>query len=246
MEAWQNLIRVLTHEIINSVTPIASLSATISQDLGYLKEDAQALLAQVNHAEEESSEGSEMEESLHDVHFAVQTIQKRSEGLIKFVRDFRKLTRIPKPQLEDLVLVDLVESVIFLQKEELKKHEIQLNLSIIPPDAHIRADRGLIEQVLINLIKNAVHAMEGSEQRQLNIKAYPAQAGQIWMEVSDNGKGIAPDAMKNIFVPFFTTKRTGSGIGLSLSRQVMRLHGGSIHVQSTLGTGATFTLKFLT
>ncbi len=244
MEAWQNLIRVLTHEIINSVTPIASLSSTVNEDLTYHLEQV--------HKSEKEIEGKKhlllpahtFQESVEEVHYAIKTIQKRSEGLIRFVRDFRSLTKVPMPQLHTLTLKHLVEDIVFLQREEFKKNQVHFHLDIQPEDLTLIADVQLLEQVLINLLKNAVQALDQEPEKHIHFRAFKDRAGKTILQIQDNGCGISEEAMKNIFVPFFTTKKSGSGIGLSFSRQVMRLHGGTINLESKLGEGTVFTLRF--
>ncbi|GAB4401954.1 MAG: ATP-binding protein [Microscillaceae bacterium] len=242
MEAWQNLIRVLTHEIINSVTPIASLSATINDDLARHIDRLQAHQAANSPDLPPSQEA--FEEAAQEMHYAIQIIQKRSEGLIRFVQDFRRLTKIPLPQLENLRLKDLIDSVVFLQKEEFRKNRVNFEAHIQPETLDIMADPRLIEQVFINLLKNAAQALAEKEDRQIWLRARREAAGKTLVEIEDNGAGISADALKNIFIPFFTTKKAGSGIGLSFSRQVMRLHGGNILVKSHLSQGTVFTLVF--
>lgn len=244
MEAWQNLIRVLTHEIINSVTPIASLATTINEDLEYHLQNI------ANHTQTTNEEKvvclplEAFEESSQEVHYAIKTIQKRSQGLIRFVQDFRSLTKIPLPNLETLALKAFLEPIIYLMKEDMKQNNIQFQLEINPPELEIIADAQLIEQVIINLLKNAIQALEGINDKKIRLFAYKNNLGKTQIALQDNGAGISPEALKNIFIPFFTTKKTGSGIGLSLSRQVMRLHGGNVSVQSELGKGSTFLLNF--
>jgi two-component system, NtrC family, nitrogen regulation sensor histidine kinase NtrY len=244
MEAWQNLIRVLTHEIINSVTPIASLASTIDEDLSYhlasLDEQAKNLAG----AEHYIVPKEQFQESVEEVHYAIKTIQRRSEGLIRFVKDFRSLTKVPMPNLQSLDFKDIANSILFLLKEEFKKNQIQFELLVNPPNLQVIADPQLLEQVLINLLKNACHAVEGKTEKKIALRAHLDSMSKVVVEIEDTGSGISEEAMKNIFIPFFTTKKSGSGIGLSLSRQVMRLHGGSISVQSELGAGTTFTLRF--
>jgi two-component system, NtrC family, nitrogen regulation sensor histidine kinase NtrY len=244
MEAWQNLIRVLTHEIINSVTPIASLASTIDEDLSYhltnLNEQAKNLAGEAHYIVPKE----QFQESVEEVHYAIKTIQRRSEGLIRFVKDFRSLTKVPMPNLQSLDLKDIANSILFLLKEEFKKNQIQFELCVEPPNLQVIADPHLLEQVLINLLKNACHAVEGKAEKKIALRAHLDSMSKVVVEIEDNGSGISEEALKNIFIPFFTTKKSGSGIGLSLSRQVMRLHGGSISVQSELGSRTIFTLRF--
>lgn len=243
MEAWQNLIRVLTHEIINSVTPIASLSATVHEDLEYYKKEIE--IHQQGEPEEKIMlPANYFTESLEDVHHAIRTIQRRSEGLIHFVRDFRNLTKIPLPDLQTLSVKELFESINTLLKEEMKQRNIQFSCKIAPQDLQLIADPHLLEQVLINLLKNATHAVEDKVDKQISLSAHTDKVGKVVIMVHDNGTGIGEEAQKKIFIPLFTTKKNGSGIGLSLSRQVMRLHGGTINVNSVPQQETVFTLRF--
>ena len=229
MEAWQNLVRVLTHEIMNSVTPISSLAGVVEEELG------RKLVA---------NELSMKRDEAEDMHLSVQTISKRSEGLIKFVKEFRSLTHIPKPKLTEVAVKPLLDELAMLHKKELADKNIAITISVEPGDIKINADRTLIEQVLINLIKNAIQAFEEKPAQQISLASYFNEKGSVIISVKDNGTGIEPEALEKIFIPFFSTKKTGSGIGLSLSKQIMRQHEGSITVKSILGEGTEFLLRF--
>lgn len=232
MEAWQNLIRVLTHEIMNSVTPISSLAASVDREL----------LSYINEGEEECAIDTE---EMKDIHMAVQTIQKRSEGLIRFVTDFRNLTRIPVPKLHKVQIQDIFNRVKVLLKHDLEAAKVALKIEIESEGLIINADQELIEQVLINLVKNAIQALEDREkERKICLSAYTESKRRVVIKVEDNGCGIEEEALKKIFIPFFTTKKHGSGIGLSISRQIMRQHKGNISVKSVIDEGTTFVLKF--
>jgi two-component system, NtrC family, nitrogen regulation sensor histidine kinase NtrY len=232
MEAWQNLVRVLTHEIMNSVTPISSLAGTVEDDL---KDKMQAC-----------AEGKSIrEDDLEDLHLAVATIQKRSEGLIRFVQDFRNLTQVPQPKLEDVSVKPLLEELVMLHKSECEAAKINVILQFDDPELVIHADKALIEQVLINLYKNAMQAFdEENTSRIIEVRAYRGEKSRPIISIKDNGTGIEPEALEKIFIPFFTTKKNGSGIGLSLSRQIMRKHQGTLGVRSKLEEGTEFFLKF--
>ncbi|HAS44860.1 MAG TPA: ATP-binding protein [Microscillaceae bacterium] len=243
MEAWQNLIRVLTHEIINSVTPIASLSTTVHEDLEHYKVEIEAH-NEDGPADQVMLPAHYFTESLEDIHQAIRTIQRRSEGLIRFVQDFRNLTKIPLPDLQTLSVKELFATINTLLKEDMKKQNIQFECTFEPDNLQLIADPHLLEQVLINLLKNATHAVEDEEEKQITMRAERDNTGKVVIKVRDNGMGISEEAQKKIFIPLFTTKKNGSGIGLSLSRQVMRLHGGSINVQSIPQTETIFTLRF--
>lgn len=229
MDAWQNLIRVLTHEIMNSVTPISSLAATVDSEL-------------IDHLKEEKAIEPD---DLEDVHLAVQTIQRRSEGLIRFVSDFRNLTRIPEPKMVDESISKVLDHIFILLNHELEKKGIKLHLDISPKDLVFKMDKELIDQVLINILQNAIHALaENTGEKFIILKAYRNEYDRPCLVIRDNGSGIDEEALTKIFIPFFTTKKTGSGIGLSLSKQIMRKHGGAISVKSVMNEGTEFTLRF--
>lgn len=230
MEAWQNLVRVLTHEIMNSVTPISSLAGIVEEELKpYVKEDYEEPLTR---------------EQLSDIHLSLQTISKRSDGLIHFVKEFRSLTSIPKPRPAQINVRNLLEELTILHKRELADRNIQLMIFVYPEDLTISADKNMVEQVLINLLRNAMQAFEEQENKMIEIKAAVNEKSRPIISVKDNGTGIDPEAMEKIFIPFFTTKKTGSGIGLSLSRQIMRQHQGTLTVKSTVGKGTEFLMRF--
>jgi nitrogen fixation/metabolism regulation signal transduction histidine kinase len=230
MEAWQNLVRVLTHEIMNSVTPISSLAGIVEEELRH-------------HLEAQQNEPLNKEQ-LNDVHLSLQTITKRSEGLIHFVKEFRSLTAIPKPRPVQFNVRSLLEEICMLHKKELYERDIQLTISVYPEDLTILADKSLIEQVLINLLKNAIQAFEDHTGKIIEMKAFVNEKSRPVITVKDNGTGIDPEALEKIFIPFFTTKKSGSGIGLSLSRQIMRRHEGTLSVKSTPGKGTEFFMRF--
>jgi len=231
IEAWQKLIRVLTHEIMNSITPISSLASTINE---LIKESLKV----------QSSSEKMNTESLSDVHHAVQTIQKRSQGLLHFVDAYRSLTLIQKPNFQIFLIHELFARVEKLMEADLKKKPIQLEVSIDPQSLELTADPELIEQVLINLLLNSLQAVEGRKKAKIHLDAHMDGRGRILIQVKDNGAGIPKENIEKIFIPFFSTKEGGSGIGLSLSRQIMRLHQGSISVHSKPNEETVFTLRF--
>ncbi len=231
MEAWQKLVRVLTHEIMNSVTPISSLATTVENDLsGYLAN--------------EKGNCTIEKEDLEDMHLAIQTIQRRSDGLIRFVNDFRSLTHTPEPKFQLVKIKDLFDQMYVLLKGELEKNGIHFKMTIEPEDLSIELDPELIQQVLINLIKNAMQALTEQQNKKINLKAYRDDKDNTLIIIKDNGTGIDEEAQRKIFIPFFTTRRKGSGIGLSLSKQIMRQHNGSIAVRSKPDEGSEFILRF--
>lgn len=231
IEAWQKLIRVLTHEIMNSITPISSLASTINE---LLKESLEV----------QSSDEKKEVESLSDVHHAVQTIQKRSQGLLHFVDAYRNLTLIQKPNFQIFSIHELFARVEKLMEANLKKKPIQLKLRVDPQSLELTADPELTEQVVINLLLNSLQAVEGRKKAKIYLDARMDGRGRVLIQVKDNGPGIPKENIEKIFIPFFSTKEGGSGIGLSLSRQIMRLHHGSIRVHSKPNDETVFTLRF--
>jgi signal transduction histidine kinase len=227
MEAWQNLIRVLTHEIMNSVTPIASLASTVNDLLSAPKLN-----------------GEIGAEAIGDMRGAVQTIQKRSEGLLHFVDAYRSLTRIPRPNFKIFRIAELFDSVEQLLRASFKEKTAVIKTRVEPESLELTADPEMIEQVLINLLLNAIQALNGNPDARIELTARMDERGRIIIQVADNGPGIIPDVLEKIFIPFFTTKPEGSGIGLSLSRQIMRLHRGTITARSEPNVETVFTLRF--
>ncbi len=231
IDAWQKLIRVLTHEIMNSITPIASLASTINE---LIKESWK-----LRHPDETSEA-----ESLTDIHDAAQTIQKRSQGLLHFVDAYRNLTLIQKPNFQIFPVKELFVRVEKLMQANIQKKAITFEQKIEPATLELAADPELIEQVLINLLLNALHAVEGQKNAEIYLDARLDGRGRIVIQVKDNGPGITEENLEKIFIPFFSTREGGSGIGLSLSRQIMRLHHGSIGVHSEPDLETIFTLRF--
>ncbi|PZR37671.1 MAG: histidine kinase [Azospira oryzae] len=230
LEAWQNLTRVLRHEIMNSITPISSLTSTLREILDYdliKKEDGYEL----------KNEGAD------DLREGLSTIESRSKGLIKFIDAYREYTSLPQPKIKTIRLKELMERVSQLLRTELKKTTVKFSTHCESEYITIQADEEMIEQVLINLIKNAIEALGDKPMGQVQLTAKQIDH-IVYIEVIDNGPGIIKEAMERVFVPFFTTKKTGSGIGLSLSRQIMQMHNGSLSVKSEPDVKTVFTLKF--
>jgi len=231
MEAWQNLIRVLTHEIMNSITPISSMTSTL---LGMI--------------EKEGGEDGELQagiepEDIEDMADALKAIHRRSQGLMNFVSTYRNMTLIPKPKFRLLSIKDLFRRIEMLMHHKVAAHGISFEWSVSPETLELTADPDLMEQVLINLLLNAVYAVNGTETPRIALSAKLGREGLV-ISVEDNGAGITEEALEKIFIPFFTTRKQGSGIGLSLSRQILRLHHATIHAQSKPNEGAVFTIKF--
>lgn len=233
LESWQKLIQVLTHEIMNSIAPISSLSSTVSV---ILKDLCQNL--------EKKGICQEETDSLEEIDQALKTIHNRTDGLIHFVNTYRSLTKIPKPNFSIFKVSGMFQNILLLMDEELKTNQVSVEISTHPASIELSADEKLIEQVIINLIKNAIQAMQGHPKPTLILKGFLNNRGRISIQVIDNGQGILPNVLDKVFIPFFTTKPQGSGIGLSLSRQIMRMHGGTIHVVSEPDIETRFTLTF--
>ena len=213
--AWRNLIRVLTHEIMNTLTPVTSLAQTTTTML-------------------------DDPEATEDIREAVTTIARRSEGLMKFVARYRELLKVPQPDIGSVSVVDALQGVSTLLGDDLEA--LNFTIDVVPPSLEVQADSQLLDQVLLNLVRNAIDAMQGTESPLLELGAR-LDYGRVVIKVTDNGCGISDESIEQIFVPFFTTKRDGSGIGLSLSRQIMTAHGGDIVVNSDTG-GTTVSLVF--
>lgn len=227
MEAWQNLIKVLTHEIMNSITPISSLAST-AENLIKKKCDGAQIPPEVK----------------DDIHQALRIIEKRSSGLLHFVESYRRLTRLPAPDFQILPVSDLFSRIEQLLRQSLENMGIVFSIDIDPRSLELTADPNMVEQVLINLINNAEHALAGRPAPRIRLSARIGSGGRPCIYVEDNGRGILEEVQNNIFIPFFTTKKEGTGIGLSLARQIMRMHGGSIRVSSIPDQKTTFILQF--
>lgn len=229
IESWQKLIRVLTHEIMNSITPISSLSST-----------ADNLLSKQCKCED----NPESLENYNDIKDALQTIQKRSEGLVHFVNSYKSMTKIPKPVFKVFSVKELFDRIKPLLLEKIQAENIKFISPIKNQNLEIMGDINLIEQVLINLLINSIQALSECKNKTINLNTFTDNRNRILIQVTDNGPGIEEEALDKIFIPFFTTKKTGSGIGLSFSRQIMRLHKGTIFATSIKNQSTTFTLRF--
>lgn len=234
LQAWQDLVSVLTHEIMNSITPVASLAQTTVD----LVEDVQVK------TQELPDISQEITEELDDILGAVKTVARRSDGLMQFVTSYRRLTRLPPPNKKVTKVTTLVSHVETIAKQDWQEKGIKLSCKITPIELDIYVDPDMIEQVLINLMKNAEQALQKIANPKISISAFLNIRGHVVIEVSDNGTGIGQEDLKQIFVPFFTTKKDGSGVGLALTRQVMLAHNGKVSVQNNDQGGATFSLTF--
>jgi two-component system nitrogen regulation sensor histidine kinase NtrY len=226
-QAYQKLLRVLTHELMNSVAPIASLADTLHQQWEAAAAGPVPLPA-----------------SVADLSRGVAVIRRRSEGLLHFTQTYRQLSKLSAATFQPVAVWALFEHVVGLLEPTFEQRGIDPDIVLADTDLHIVADATLVEQVLINLVTNALEAMQHQPAPQLRLAAYAQAPHRVVLEVTDNGTGIDAPLLDEIFVPFFTTKKAGSGIGLSLSRQIMQLHHGSIQVQSEAGRGSQFQLLF--
>jgi len=226
-KAWQKLLSVMTHEIMNSVAPISSLAETMLH----------RLQASVDLLEGQSG-------AFEDLQLGIGTIRRRSEGLLKFAETYRNLNKITTLSLKKVFARDLFESLHHLMQPTLDQKSIDMEIILKDPDLFLEADSNLIEQVLINLVVNAVEAVKDSAEPCITLSAMVGSNNRAIIRVADNGMGMSPEVVDNIFIPFFSTKKNGSGIGLSLCKQIMLLHKGNIQVQSIEGEGSAFLLHF--
>ena len=232
LEAWQNLTKVLRHEIMNSIAPISSLTSTLSE---VLKEDVI----------KKNGLNTIEDESLEDLTEGLSTISSRSEGLINFVNAYRDYTNLPEPDKRPTDVKSLVQNTTALLKNDFLNSKVALEVIHANESIQLNIDYQLIEQVLINILKNALEVVENKENAKVKLET--SMHGElVTVSISDNGAGITPEATEKIFMPFFSTKNRGSGIGLSLSKQIMQLHGGDIQLETELGKGATFRMVFHT
>lgn len=226
-KAWQKLLSVLTHEIMNSVAPISSLAET-------LKSRLQQSVPLLN-----NDSGS-----VDDLEIGIETIKRRSEGLLKFAETYRNLNKITTLNLKKVYVRDVFENLLQLMQPTLEQKNIEVETILKDTDLVLEADTDLLEQVLINLVVNAIEAVKDKTEPRIILTAYVSNNRKTVIKVADNGHGMAEALLDKIFIPFFSTKKSGSGIGLSLCKQIMMLHKGNIHVHSVEGKGTSFQLQF--
>lgn len=217
LESWRKLIKILRHEIMNSITPITTLTTAIKRNLNI--QGIKKSVTEIN------------EENIADTLLSTEVIEERSKGLISFVERFKKLTELPEPKYCMFNIDKMFESVRILFSDELTAKKISCTIDVQEGDLQINADEQLIEQVLINLVKNSIEAIK-QDNGKIILSAFKRPAGNIIIHVSDNGQGIKQEDIENIFVPSYSTKENGTGIGLSISKQIMQLHKGNIAVRS--------------
>jgi len=223
-KAWQKLLSVMTHEIMNSIAPISSLANTLKNRLQNTE--------RTNNAD------------IEDLEIGIDTIKRRSEGLLKFAETYRNLNKINTLSLQKLYIRDLFGNIYQLMQPTLAQKNIELEIILKDPNLHIEADPNLLEQVLINLVVNAIEAVKEKEAPKIILSAEQALNKKTFLKVADNGQGMPEEVLEKIFIPFFSTKKNGSGIGLSLCKQILMLHRGTLQAQSVEGQGSVFLMQF--
>lgn len=226
-KAWQKLLSVMTHEIMNSIAPISSLADTLKNRL---KESASKLDKETG--------------NIDDLELGIETIKRRSEGLLKFAETYRNLNKITTLNRQNVYIRDLFENLNNLMQPTLEQKNIELEIILKDPDLQLQADTNLVEQVLINLLVNSIEAVKDRTEPRIILNAFVSSTRRTVIKVADNGSGMPEEVVDKIFIPFFSTKKSGSGIGLSLCKQIMLLHRGTITVQSVEGEGTAFLLQF--
>jgi len=230
LESWQKLIRVLTHELMNSAGPINSTISTIKEFLTNPNGEAKTIDSLSDHVVDDTVEG-------------LKIIEERSLGMMDFVSKFRSLTLLPKPSFTTFHVTELIRTIELLMADKISGNQIQFETRVAPAELAVTADKGMMEQVLINLIGNSILAFGETSNKHIKVSASLDENKRPIIQVADNGIGIPVDIQDKIFIPFFTTRKDGSGIGLSLSRQLVRLQGGTLSFTSVQGEGTVFTIK---
>jgi len=224
--AWKGLLDVMTHEIMNSIAPVSSLADTMKKRITSLKKEM----------------GDNIHPDFEDMEFAMDTIHRRSEGLLRFADTYRNLSKTIVPEIRPVKLYELLNSVYRLMYPSLRQKRILLEIKTDNPEILANIDRDLIEQVLINFITNATHAVKNKPNARIILFSGITMEGEPYLTVADNGCGIPPENRDKIFIPFFSTKKNGSGIGLSISREIVKLHKGRLQIQSRVEEGSAFTV----
>lgn len=229
-EAWEDLVRVLTHEIMNSITPVTSLARTAADV--------------VNDVLEKVQNEEPVADDIEDLKDAIETVARRSDSLVQFVDSYRQITRLAPAEKKRVRLADLFETVVRLAQAECPHGNVEFSFDVHPSELDVYADRDLLEPVLLNLLRNAWQAQESTDEPVVRLTGRLNRRQNVVIEVADHGPGIPPAIATKIFVPFFTTRESGSGVGLALARQVMIAHGGFIRAGSNDDGGAIFSLTF--
>ncbi len=225
-KAWQKLLSVMTHEIMNSIAPISSLAETLKNRLQLASPQIQ-------------------DDAVEDLELGIDTIKRRSEGLLKFAETYRNLNKITTLSLKKIYVRELFANLHSLMQPTFEQKGIELEIILKNPELQMQADANLLEQVFINLIVNAIEAVKEKQHPKIALSADQSLDKKIILKVADNGQGMSEEIVEKIFIPFFSTKKTNSGIGLSLCKQIVMLHKGTIQVQSIEGQGTVFVMQFL-
>jgi signal transduction histidine kinase len=231
ISTWQKLVNIISHEIVNSAIPITNLAGMTAQML----EDESGVVQKPEKIGEDVTE---------DIHHSLRIIESRTQGLINFVKATKSLTEIPKPNLRKIFIHDLFDRITMLYKAKFKERDLEFKCKIDPSDLSIECDLELIEQVMINLIQNALEAMQDTKDPKLTIVAGKNESKHVRISIADSGNGIRDEDLERIFLPYYSTKANNSGIGLSLSQQIMLLHHARLEAVSGLTGGATFNMIF--
>jgi len=229
LEAWQKLIRVMTHEIMNSVSPIKSLTYSMQR----------MLEEEMKQHQEDLGKGI-----LQKTQNGLEAIAKRSKGLLDFVQSYKQLTSTSYPDFRKIRVEDLFDDLRLFMADALERGQVDLIVEVKDAGVAIMADEKLISQVLINLVQNALYAFSGQKDGRIRLQVHRTRDGYAVLEVIDNGPGIPREEMDKIFIPFYSTREGGTGIGLAFARQVMHMHRARLMVQSEQGKGTKFLLIF--
>lgn len=227
-KAWQRLLSVMTHEIMNSVAPISSLADTLKTRITQIRTETVG----------------EHVSGFEDLEVGIVTIKRRSEGLLKFAETYRSLNKITRLNVSKVFISELFENLLQLMQPTMVQKNIEMEVILKDPLLTVEADVSLVEQVLINLVVNAMEAVKERDEPRITLSGGVSGNNRAVLKVADNGTGMPEEVVDKIFIPFFSTKKTGSGIGLSLCKQIMMLHKGNIQVQSIEGEGTVFSLQF--
>jgi signal transduction histidine kinase len=222
LESYRKLISVLTHEIMNVVSPLTSVAKSL-QSL-YMNNGKAISISEFD------------EHILKTTQYGLQVIEEQSKGMAIFVENYRKISRIPQPVMQSIEIEEWLEQLRIFFRGRMKENDIKFDITVEPFVKQISADKNLLNQVIINLVNNAVDAVsELKENREVSLSVFSFRQNRIHIKISNNGPVIQPDILDKIFVPFYTTKKNGSGVGLSICQEIMKLHGGSITVISNEG-----------
>lgn len=230
IRSWEKLIRVLTHEIMNSVSPITSLTTTLKR----------IYTSGTNRKSIDNIKETDIEDTIS----GLEIIHSRSQGLIDFIKKYRKVHLMPKPVFEKFEIQDILESTRKLFQNEIEKNNINCTVEVYPENLKVNADKAMTEQILINLYKNSIESFEERSSGYIKLKSYSNTDNKVVLEIEDNGSGMSPDITDDIFIPFFSTKKNGSGIGLSLVKQLVLLNNAKLSFKSEQGIGTSFIITF--